>query len=78
MNILHVREINRLIPGANPIPGSSFWLRVLSDFDNLSPKYAHTHTEEEVCEWFSGAGLQNVRTLEMPTSVTGVQACIDG
>lgn len=70
-------RFNKLIPGAQPVPGSQFWLRVLSDFDNLSPVYAHTHTEEEVADWFSKMGLKNVTELEIPTSVTGVQAELD-
>ena len=63
-----------VIPGANPRRDGKFWRRVLSDFDNLSPKYAYTHTEDEVIDWFEAQGLQDVRSLGYPTAVTGKPA----
>jgi SAM-dependent methyltransferase len=64
-------RFSQLIPGANPRRRKGFWRRVLSDFDNLSPQYAHTHTEDEVRQWFEGSGLKDVRSLDYPTAITG-------
>jgi len=64
-------RFSRLIPGVGPGPGRKFWLRVMSDFDDLSPTYASTHTPEEVHAWFVEEGLQEVRMLPRHTSVTG-------
>jgi hypothetical protein len=44
---------------------------VLGDFDNLSPKFAHVHTEPEVRQWFEAAGLEDVRILPRRTAVSG-------
>jgi SAM-dependent methyltransferase len=64
-------RFSAVIPGAAPRPGRSFWLRVLGDFDNLSPKFAHVHTEPEVRQWFEAAGLEDVRILPRRTAVSG-------
>jgi SAM-dependent methyltransferase len=66
-------RFSRLIPGAQPKKGQTFWQRVLSDFDNLSPTYAFSHSAEEVQKWFTQEGLNDVRILERATSVTGVK-----
>lgn len=71
-------RINALIPGATPRPGRPFWLRVLGDFDNLSPRFAHVHTEREVQEWFESAGLEGVRVLQRRTAVVGRQPQVAG
>lgn len=61
-----------IIPGAGPGKGrAKFWQRVLSDFDNLSPEYAHSHDQREVAQWFHECGLQDVKVLDFPTAVTG-------
>jgi hypothetical protein len=65
------RRFNAVIPGASPGPGRPFWLRVLGDFDNLSPKFAHVHTELAVKAWFEQAGLDNVCVLPRRTAVVG-------
>jgi hypothetical protein len=59
------------IPGANPGPGRQFWLRVLGDFDNLSPQYAHVHTPDELRNWFQRAGMNQIEVLPRRTAVTG-------
>lgn len=43
----------------------------MSDFDDLSPEYASTHTPEEVHAWFIEARLQEVKILPRQTAVTG-------
>jgi len=63
--------VNAIIPGSRPGPGRRFWMRVLTDFDSLSPRYAHVHEEEEVRDWFERAGLERVRVLSRVTAVTG-------
>lgn len=60
-----------IIPGDQVGQGRAFWLRVIADFDALSPQYAHVHTEDEVKQWFLAAGLHIVKILDRPTSVTG-------
>jgi SAM-dependent methyltransferase len=67
-------RFNELIPGAVPRKGRPFWLRVLGDFDNLSPVYAYVHDEAEVVGWFERAGLVDVRSLPRLTAVTGRRA----
>jgi ubiquinone/menaquinone biosynthesis C-methylase UbiE len=62
---------NAIVPGATPRPGRPFWLRVLSDFDSLSPWYAHVHDESEVRKWFEDLGLEFVRVLPRATAVSG-------
>ena len=64
-------RFNMLVPGCIPAQGRSFWLRVMSDFDDLSPQYASVHTNEEIREWFLEAGLHDVEVLRRSTSVTG-------
>ena len=66
-------RFNAVIPGSRPRKGRPFWLRVLSDFDSLSPRFAFSHTEEEVRQWFVEAGLSDIQVLDFPTAVTGVQ-----
>jgi SAM-dependent methyltransferase len=58
-----------MIPGGSL--GTPFWQRVLSDFDDLTPRYAHTHSTAEVVEWFRDAGLVEVAPLARATSVRG-------
>ena len=65
-------RFGRIIPGCAVARGRPFWLRVMSDFDSLSPKFAHTHSPEEVSGWFSEHGLRDVRVLPRLTSVTGL------
>jgi SAM-dependent methyltransferase len=64
-------RFNALVPGTSPSRGAPFWMRVMSDFDNLSPKYAHVHTPDEVRQWFVEAGLTEIRVLSRDTAVTG-------
>ena len=64
-------RFNRLIDGTVPAKGRPFWIRVLSDFDNLSPTYAHVHTPQEVVDWFAGMGFRDIRVLDRRTAVTG-------
>ncbi len=64
-------RFNAIIPGGTPRPGRPFWMRVLGDFDNLSPTYAHVHDGPEVVRWFEQAGLAEVRVLPRQTAVTG-------
>jgi SAM-dependent methyltransferase len=67
-------RLNSVLPGATPAPGRPFWMRVLSDFDNLSPTYAHVHAEHEVESWFCDLGFDEVQVLPRLTSVTGRRA----
>lgn len=57
------------------VPGNSlgkpFWMRVLSNFDDLTPRFAHTHTQVEVNEWFAAAGLADIKALSRATAVRG-------
>ena len=64
-------RFSAIVPGSRPVPGSKFWLRVMNDFDNLSPKYAHVHTPDEVSAWFAAEGLEDVRVLQRDTAVVG-------
>ena len=41
----------------------------MGDFDDLTPRYAHTHSAAEVVEWFRDAGLVNIEPLSRATSV---------
>jgi SAM-dependent methyltransferase len=45
--------------------------RVLDTFDWYSPRYQSMHTREEVCGWFAGVGLTDIRVLDFPVSVRG-------
>jgi len=57
-----------VIPMAhNPDPK---W-RVLDTFDWYSPWYQSKHTYEEVFRWFEECGLEDLRVIEQPISVTG-------
>ncbi len=67
-------RFNSLIPGSAPKSGRTFWMRVLGDFDNLSPEYAFTHTPSEVTRWFEEAGLKEVAALDRLTSVIGTKS----
>jgi SAM-dependent methyltransferase len=58
-----------IVPGGSL--GTPFWMRVMSDFDDLTPRYAHTHTASEVKGWFSASGLTDVEALSRPTAVRG-------
>jgi SAM-dependent methyltransferase len=62
-----------VVPGNQPGRNRPFWLRVLSDFDDLSPRYAHVHDQNEVASWFARAGLSQVRVLDRKTAVVGVR-----
>ena len=57
------------------LPGGSldtpFWQRVMSDYDDLTPCYAHTHTRTEVVEWFTASGLVEIKALPRATSISG-------
>ena len=58
------------------IPGGAlgkrpFWLRVVGDFDALSPEFAHTHTGSELKEWFLESGLVDVKLLPRSSSAKG-------
>jgi SAM-dependent methyltransferase len=65
------RRFNAIVPGTPPSAQSPFWMRVMNDFDNLSPKYAHVHTPEQVRGWYEAAGLEDVRVLTRDTAVVG-------
>jgi SAM-dependent methyltransferase len=58
-----------IVPGCSL--GAPFWMRVMSDFDDLTPRYAHTHTANDVREWFRASGLTEVEALSRPTAVRG-------
>ncbi len=45
--------------------------RILDTFDWYAPRYQWKHTYEEVIGWFAEAGLEAVRPLPIPVSVTG-------
>jgi SAM-dependent methyltransferase len=62
-------RINKIIPGAVPAATNTFWMRVLGDFDNLSPKYAHSHTPDEVTRWLDDWGFEEISVLERRTAV---------
>ena len=56
-----------VVPGGSL--GTPFWQRVMGDFDDLTPRYAHTHSAAEVVEWFRHAGLIDIKMLPRATSV---------
>ncbi len=60
-------RFSSVVPGGSL--GTPFWQRVMGDFDDLSPRYAHTHTAAEVIEWFRHAGLIDIEPLSRATSV---------
>lgn len=64
-------RFNRVIPGNSPGKGSTFWMRVLGDFDGFSPSYAYTHEPEEVAGWFTTAGFRRTSILQRRSAVTG-------
>jgi len=45
--------------------------RWLDTFDWYSPRYQHKHSYEEVEAWFRSVGLEEVRRLPFPVSVSG-------
>jgi len=45
--------------------------RVLDTFDWYSPWYQSKHTYEEVFRWFEECGLEDLRVVMQPISVTG-------
>jgi hypothetical protein len=49
-------------------------MRVIGDFDTLSPVYASTHLPEDVTAWFREAGLIDVSAQDYLTSVCGRRA----
>ena len=60
--------LSYMIPMAhNPDPK---W-RVLDTFDWYSPWYQSKHTYEEVFRWFEECGLEDLRVVLQPISVTG-------
>jgi SAM-dependent methyltransferase len=58
-----------IVPGGSL--GTPFWLRVMSDFDDLTPRYAQVHTASEVRAWFEASGFTEVEILPRPTAVRG-------
>ncbi len=59
---------NKLMPvSLHPDPT---W-RWLDTFDWYSPRYQHKHSYEEVEGWFRSVGLEEVRRLPFPVSVSG-------
>ena len=52
---------------------SSFWPDVMGQFDSLAPRYAYVHTAAEVQQWFEAAGLSELRTGPIRTSVSGTR-----
>jgi len=66
-------RFNALVPGGCPDKGRHFWMRVLGDFDDLSPTYAFVHRPEEVVQWFEALGFRDVKALRRLTAVTGVR-----
>jgi SAM-dependent methyltransferase len=60
-------RFHSIVPGGSI--GAPFWQRVMSDFDDLTPRYAHTHSTPEVVEWFQEAGLIDIKPLSRATSV---------
>ena len=54
-----------------------FWPYVMGHFDSLSPKYAYSHTPEEVISWFKDCNLENIRTHSWRTAVSGIRATKD-
>jgi ubiquinone/menaquinone biosynthesis C-methylase UbiE len=65
------QRFNVIVPGVRPSAQSPFWLRVMNDFDNFSPKYAHVHTPDQVREWYEAAGFEDIRVLPRETAVVG-------
>lgn len=65
-------RFSEIIPGCAK-PEFSFWMRVISDFDGFSPKYAFSHTPEEVVGWFEDCGFQNIKVLPRRTSVKALK-----
>ena len=63
-------RFNKIVPGCVKFD-FTFWMRVISDLDSLSPRYAHTHTPIEVKEWFVESGLKDIEVLPRRTSVKG-------
>jgi hypothetical protein len=51
--------------------GTPSWLPVMSDFDDLIPRYADTDTGAEAKGWFAASGLQDVQVLARPTAIRG-------
>jgi uncharacterized protein YbaR (Trm112 family)/ubiquinone/menaquinone biosynthesis C-methylase UbiE len=62
-----------IIPGAIPKHNNTYWMRVISDYDNLSPQYAYSHTPEEVSNWFKDVGLCDIKIQKRRTAVKGVK-----
>ncbi len=60
-------RFHSVVPGGSL--GTPFWQRVMGDFDDLTPRYAHTHSAAEVVEWFRHAGLIDIKPLSRATSV---------
>jgi SAM-dependent methyltransferase len=66
-------RFNALIPGGCPDKGRPFWMRVMGDFDDLSPTYAAVHRPQEVAQWFEALGFRDVKALGRLTAVTGIR-----
>jgi SAM-dependent methyltransferase len=60
-------RFHALVPGGSL--GTPFWQRVMGDFDDLTPRYAHTHSTAEVVQWFRDAELVDIQPLSRATSV---------
>ena len=59
-----------IIPGG-ALGNGHFWLRVMSDFDALSPRFAYTHSGAELQSWFKESGLVDVEILPRASSAKG-------
>jgi SAM-dependent methyltransferase len=66
-------RLGKILPGAAPAPGFTFWRRVLGDFDGLTPVHAYSHSAEEVRGWFAELGLRDIVVLPRRSAVTGVR-----
>jgi SAM-dependent methyltransferase len=62
-------RLGRIVPGG--ALGRPFWVRVLSDFDDLTPRFAHSHSPQEVRNWFADAGLADIEILPRLSAVRG-------
>lgn len=63
-------KFSALVPGPG-VRDTTFWERVLGNFDSLTPHYAHSHAPDEVLEWFRTSGLVDVEARARRTSVRG-------
>lgn len=66
-----VQMIYKVFPFSNQ--GLGIENDILDLFDGYSPKFHGIHTPEEVIMWFESAGLTDVRSLPIHTTVTGIK-----